>query len=179
MKPVYRIDRFVDFNGVEREFIIAAVSIDVIKDCEDKKYDEVYINLGNCQDDYYIASPKLLLLGIAIRNANDKYDEERGMKIALGKALKMLDAPEKRTGKIIAVSDKGLVNSAVVDAILDQEAAYFKRNPGSYIAGYDKQARKKQYYSCYQHSYIFKYFLFNQKQTYFSQYIQYRFYRSC
>ena len=65
------------------------------------------------------------------------------MKIALGKALKMLDAPEKRTGKIIAVSDKGLVNSAVVDAILDQEAAYFKRNPGSYIAGYDKQARKK------------------------------------
>ena len=26
MKPVYRIDRFVDFNGVEREFIIAAVS---------------------------------------------------------------------------------------------------------------------------------------------------------
>lgn len=142
MKTIYRIDKFTDFNGVEREFIIAAVSIDVAKDCKDTYIEEAFVALGNDCDVCDIEAPKLLLLGVAVRNANDIYNEELGMKIALGKALKMLDEPTKKTGKVIAVTDKGLINSAVVDAILDQEAAYFKRNPGSYITGYGKKAKK-------------------------------------
>jgi len=142
MKTIYRIDKFTDFNGVEREFIIAAVSVDTAKDCKDMFINESFVALSNDIDVWDLKAPKLLLLGVAVRNANDTYDEELGMKIALGKALKVLDDPDKQTGKIIAVSDKGLINSAVVDAILDQEAAYFKRNPGSYITGYDKKAKK-------------------------------------
>jgi len=142
MKTIYRIDKFTDFNGVEREFIIAAVSVDTAKDCKDMFINESFVSLSNDMDVWDLKAPKLLLLGVAVRNANDTYDEELGMKIALGKALKVLDDPDKQTGKIIAVSDKGLINSAVVDAILDQEAAYFKRNPGSYITGYDKKAKK-------------------------------------
>lgn len=142
MKTIYRIDKFTDFNGVEREFIIAAVSVDTAKDCKDKFIDETFVSLSNDMDVWDIKAPKLLLLGIAVRNVNDTYDEELGMRIALGKALKVLEDPTKQTGKIIAVSDKGIINSAVVDAILDQEAAYFKRNPASYIAHYGKKAKK-------------------------------------
>lgn len=142
MKTIYRIDKFVDPDGVEREFIIAAVSVDTAKDCKGTFIDEAFIALSNVVDVWDIKAPKLLLLGIAVRNINDTYDEELGMKIALGKALKSLEDPDKRTCKIIAVTDKGLINSAVVDAILDQEAAYFKRNPGSYIASYGKKAKK-------------------------------------
>ena len=160
MKTIYRIDKFTDFNGVEREFIIAAVSVDTAKDCKDKFIDETFVSLSNDIDVWDIKAPKLLLLGIAVRNVNDTYDEELGMRIALGKALKVLEDPTKQTGKIIAVSDKGIINSAVVDAILDQEAAYFKRNPASYIAHYGKKA-KKQNHTNRTNNYIFNYFLVN------------------
>lgn len=172
MKPVYRIDKFVDFNGVEREFIIAAVSVDLDKDSKHFTFDNASICVENMDEDYLIPTPKLLLLGVSVRNINDEYNEELGMKIALGKALKLLDCPEKKTGKIIAVSDKGLINSAVVSAILDQEAMYFKRNPGSYITGYDKQARKKQNNTSSFNNRIFKYFLDNQARAFFYRYCQ-------
>lgn len=140
MKTIYRIDQFVDFNGIEREFIIAAVSVDLTKE----KTQYLVTTVFEDEDDYIdIHIPKVLLLGVAIRNPNDKYDEALGMKIAENRALKMLEAPEKMTGRIIAVSDRGLINTTVVSAILDQEAAYFKRDPGKYIPGYDKKAKRK------------------------------------
>jgi hypothetical protein len=143
MKSVYKVDKFTDFNGVEREFIIAAVSVDVDKDSENTNITGVDVTLYDGDEDYIdIKSQKVLLLGVSIRNANDTYDEKLGKRIAFGRALKMLSEPWKNTGKIIVVNDKGIINTAVVTAILDQEAEYFKRNPDSYIAGYAKKAKK-------------------------------------
>ena len=38
--------------------------------------------------------------------------------------------------------DAGLINETMVKALLQQEAEYFKANPGRYLAGYDKDAEK-------------------------------------
>ena len=55
--------------------------------------------------------------------------------IAVGKSL-------KGKGKYLLVTDSGLINTKMVRALLEQEADYFKRNPESYIAGYNKAAEK-------------------------------------
>lgn len=38
--------------------------------------------------------------------------------------------------------DAGLINETMVKALLQQEAEYFKVNPGRYLAGYDRDAEK-------------------------------------
>lgn len=136
MKTNYHIDKFIDNNGIEREFILAAVSLDVKKD----DLDVISVVLFG---DPSIFTPvsKVLCLGIAVRRPEDKYNEELGMRIAEGKALKVLTNPSK--GKLITVSDSGLVNTKMVQALLEQEALYFKRDPRSYIANYGKQTHKK------------------------------------
>lgn len=136
IKTEFKIDKFKDYAGIEREFILAAVSVPISKD------ETMYIpdiESKDCRgvfwDDYGVNCEKLLLIGMSIRNAEDTYNEEIGKRIAVGKAMKF-------KGKTIAVSHAGLVNTKVVQALLDQEAEYFKRDPQSYIAGY-REAEKK------------------------------------
>ena len=138
MKTNYHIDKFVDDTGVEREFILAAVSIDLDKD---NILSNAYAGVET--ETYYGNYPidKVLCIGIAVRRIEDVYNEALGMKIAEGKALKALTHANK--GKLIFVSDSGLVNTRMVQALLEQEALYFKRDPRSYIAGYGKKRTKK------------------------------------
>ena len=131
IKTEFKIDKFKDYTGTEREFILAAVSVPIVgdfrmfgPDIEDPEYDEIRLPFE-----------KYLLIGISVRNADDTYDEEIGKKIAVGKAMKM-------KGKQIMFSYAGLVNTKVVKALLEQEAEYFKRDPQSYIAGY-RNAEKR------------------------------------
>lgn len=136
MKVNYHIDKFVDNNGIEREFILAAVSLDIVKDDIDP------IAVATFGDDSLITPvSKVLCLGIAVRRPEDVFNEELGMRIARGKALKVLSNPSK--GKLITVSDSGLINTKMVQALLEQEAEYFKRDPRSYITGYGKPSPKK------------------------------------
>ena len=136
MKVNYHIDKFVDNNGIEREFIIAAVSLDIVKDDINPVGVVVFGDTS-----LFTSVAKVLCLGIAVRRPEDKFNEELGMRIAKGKALKVLENPDK--GKLITVSDSGLVNTKMVQALLEQEAEYFKRDPRSYITGYGKPSLKK------------------------------------
>lgn len=51
------------------------------------------------------------------------------------------EAMKYRNHALYAV-DAGLINETMVKALLQQEAEYFKANPGRYLAGYDKDAEK-------------------------------------
>ena len=138
MKTNYHIDKFVDNNGVEREFILAAVSIDLRKD-KSVIYSEAAIGVTTGEAAYDME--KVLCLGIAVRRPEDEFNEALGMRIAEGKALKALTNPDK--GKLLFASDAGLINTKMVQALLEQEALYFKRDPRCYIRGYDRQAHKE------------------------------------
>lgn len=138
MKVNYHIDKFIDNTGIEREFILAAVSIDLRKD-KSVIYSEATIGVTTGEVAYDME--KVLCLGIAVRRIEDTFNEELGKKIALGKALKVIDNPNK--GKLIFVSDAGLINTKMVEALLEQEALYFKRDPRCYIKGYGGKTNKE------------------------------------
>lgn len=139
IKTEFLIDKFTDYALREREFILAAVSVPLRCD------EELYIpditsyqeDYGTCyyEEDVAVPMKKYLLLGIAIKHPDDKFDDKIGKRIAVGKALKM-------KGKQLIASDPGLINTKMVRALLEQEAGYFKRNPEAYIAGYKKAAEK-------------------------------------
>lgn len=136
MKTNFHIDKFIDNKGIEREFIIAAVSLDINKD----DLDPVSVTFFG-DPSFFTPVAKVLCLGIAVKRPEDEFDEKLGMRIAEGKALKVLTNPSK--GKLITVSDSGLINTKMVQALLEQEALYFKRDPRSYIAGYGRKTHKK------------------------------------
>lgn len=138
MKVSYHIDKFIDNNGVEREFILAAVSIDLRKD-KSVIYSEAAIGVTTGETVYDVE--KVLCLGIAVCRPEDTFNEALGIEIARGKALKALTNPNK--GKLIFVSHSGLINTHMVQALLEQEALYFKRDPGCYIKGYGGKINKE------------------------------------
>lgn len=109
----YRIDSFTDYANIERKFIMAAVSQEV---------DAVITD--------YSDGVKKLSIGVAICNPEDEFNEEVGKTIALGKA-------RKGNKHAFYSTDPGLINRGVVNALLDQEVAFFKQCPGKYIAGYN------------------------------------------
>ena len=111
----YRIDSFTDYANIERKFIMAAVSQEV---------DAVITD----SDAVHCDGVKKLSIGVAICNPEDEFNEEVGKTIALGKA---------RKGNKHAFYSSGLINRGVVNALLDQEVAFFKQCPGKYIAGYN------------------------------------------
>lgn len=86
---------------------------------------------------------KTVSVGVSVCRPFDTFNEELGKRIALGKAKKHIE-------HALYASDPGMINSKVVKALLEQEAEYFKRNPGRYLAGYDANAKKftKNSYKC-------------------------------
>lgn len=126
-KVVYKCDSFVDYKGTKVNFILAAVSIPC---------NNVIVPVDECgcvdeeQWEQQMESPKILSIGMAIQHPTDTWNEELGKEIAYGKAIKKRD-------HILATTDSGLINTKVVEALVEQEAAYMHVNPGRYIAGYD------------------------------------------
>ena len=78
---------------------------------------------------------KVLSIGVSVCRPDDEFNETLGKTIAEGKATKY------RNHALYAV-DAGLINETMVKALLQQEAEYFKVNPGRYLAGYDRDAEK-------------------------------------
>ena len=114
----YRIDSFTDYANIERKFIMAAVS------------QEVDAVITDYSDSDAVHCVKKLSIGVAICNPEDEFNEEVGKTIALGKA-------RKGNKHAFYSTDPGLINRGVVNALLDQEVAFFKQCPGKYIAGYN------------------------------------------
>lgn len=87
---------------------------------------------------------QFVMAAVSLHGEPEVYIEEDGepidndmkvLSIAEGKAMKY------RNHALYAV-DAGLINETMVKALLQQEAEYFKANPGRYLAGYDKDAEK-------------------------------------
>lgn len=139
------VDSFVDENGIERKFVIAAIS-EVLPKTLAEQNPKVYGNAedGDCEVSYEVVVcdewdgetidqvVKGLKIGFAICNPNDEFNEDLGLKIAIGRARK------NQTYALYA-TELGYINTKIVKAFLEQEAEYFKRNPESRIAGYKRK----------------------------------------
>lgn len=132
-RVVFRNGMFTDYKGNQRQYIVAAVS---------ERTDDCYgipatVVCGGMKPDVIETrdAVKKLTLGFAICSPEDKWDEELGKTIALGKAV-------KRPARVMWVSHAGMINTDVVNALVDQEMKFFENNPGCVIAGYDEAKRK-------------------------------------
>lgn len=126
-KIVTVIDEFVDYQGLSHKFTVAAVSeeCDGIVDLLD--------NEGNFDRETYIT--KAVKLGVSVCNPSDVYEEEKGKKIAICKALNTADYALYSTFP-------GMINTAIVDALIKQEVSFIKSNPERVIPGYNEAKAK-------------------------------------
>jgi len=128
-KSIFKHDTFVDFTGATRNFCIAAVS--------QEENTALLLAVNELTEKTEVALPtKSLRIGVSICHPSDvtKYSKELAETIAEGKALKDSSA----VGQIYS-TDRGFINTKVVNALLEQEAEFFKQNPDRYITGYRKQ----------------------------------------
>ena len=164
-KPEYKYEtltgKFTDYRGMVRDFTMVAVSIplkndDVVVTRPVEVEDEYEVPAKNVLDpetneivyipestekfvDEYdeLLAPitKMLSVGVATRCVRDTHDADLGVRIAYGKAMKLWD-------HTLYVSHPGMINTKMVKALLEQEAEHFKKDPGSYLVGYnDAKAR--------------------------------------
>ena len=138
-RVVYKVGKFTDFAGIDRQVVFCAVSQDINSIIvEGVGIDEVeeiengdFTSLLDCT---VVEGAKVLRIGLSVQNPQDeRADETLGKTIALGKAKK----DKSCVSKIFSTS-KGLINLPMVTATLDQELKYFQSNPGVYIKGYNK-----------------------------------------
>lgn len=142
-------DMFVDYKGFIHPFTIVAVSQTLPKngkelgedsstygDCEVSHEVNVYLeDFGTWN--YMGCIGKVLKLGVAICNPEDKFDEKIGYHKALARARN-----SKYPVLYANIDNPGIINSTMVEALLKQEAEYIKNNPAKYIKGY-KEAEQK------------------------------------
>ena len=121
----YLVDSFVDVNGDERHFVVAAIS-------EVFTNDDEPMNVVDYDENHIQEVVKGLKLGFAICNPIDKFDEKIGITIAVGRA-------RKNAEYALYATELGFINTKLVRAFLEQEAEYFKHNPELRIAGYKRK----------------------------------------
>jgi hypothetical protein len=122
----YRFGEFVDFAGRQRKYVVAAVSELINCGCV-----TTMINDNLIMDEVV----KKLSLGFAICNPEDKWDEELGKRIALGKAM-------KRPARVLYVSHAGMINTNVVNTLINQEMKYVEKAPSTVFKGYETAEKK-------------------------------------
>ena len=115
MKYLYKVDSFIDFEGKERKFILLCATINMPSLILNNQFNE---------------AERYLNLGIALCNEVDEFDEQLGVKIALGRA-------QKKLNHMIVFQRGSMINNDLVNTILERESAYLKKDPGFYIEGYD------------------------------------------
>ena len=124
----YRFGEFVDFAGRQRKYVVAAVS----ELLDDKHYVAINVcGLIKIQDPVC----KRVSLGFAICSPEDKWDEELGKKIALGKAI-------KRPSRVLYASHAGMINTDVVNALINQEMKFIEKAPSTVFKGYETAEKK-------------------------------------
>ena len=132
----YRKGQFTDYVGNVHQFVVAAVSTTELCGPDSDLYLTEYDNnYGDIIDEEPVN--KGLLIGIAICNPRDEFDEEKGKKIAHAKAANMETLPR------IYTPCKGVITKELVDAFLKQQVQFAKEDPERLIKGYD--AAKKVY----------------------------------
>lgn len=110
---------FIDYKGDKREYTICALSCP-IEEGDDKASD---------------SEVKQLRLGIAVRRDGDEYVRGIGMAEAERKA-------KENPFSVLRSDTCGVINSTMVQAVLEQEAEFFEKNPGKYLAAYKADAER-------------------------------------
>ena len=123
----YRIGEFIDFAGRTRKYVVAAVSELIDYACVTTVTHDADITMDEVV--------KKLSLGFAICNPEDKWNEELGKKIALGKAM-------KRPARVMYTSHAGMINTDVVNALINQEMKYAEKAPSTVFKGYETAEKK-------------------------------------
>ena len=148
-KVVYKVGKFIDFAGYEREVVLCAVSQECYKNIGASSSIGGWSVYGLTSTDNFIkisstknipeASEKVLRLGIAIQSPQDSIkapNTELAKRIALGKAKN----DRSCIGKLYSTKS-GFINQKMVEALLEQELEYFKNAPHLYIKGYEKDKK--------------------------------------
>lgn len=125
-KIVTVVSEFTDFKGQIHKFVVAAVSTPV--DAEIEIYDE-----SEVVD--WAGIEKAVKLGVAVCNPVDEYSEEKGKVIAINKARNCSDYA-------LYATLPGMINTAVVNALVAQEVEFIKNNPARVIPGYLDEKEK-------------------------------------
>ena len=125
-KIVTVISEFTDFRGEVHKFVVAAVSMPV--DAEVEIYDESEVI-------DWTSVEKAVKLGVAVCNPVDEYSEEKGKMIAINKARNTSDYA-------LYATLPGMINTAVVNALIKQEVEFIKNNPARVIPGYLDEKEK-------------------------------------
>lgn len=115
MKYLYKVDSFIDFEGKERKFVLLCATIN---------------DPSLILNSQFTEAERYLNLGIALCNEVDEFNEQLGVKIALGRA-------QKKLNHMIVFQRGSMINNDLVNTILERESAYLKKDPGFYIEGYD------------------------------------------
>ena len=123
----YRIGEFIDFAGRTRKYVVAAVSELIDYSCVTTVTKDADIIMEEVV--------KKLSLGFAICNPEDKWDEELGKRIALGKAI-------KRPSRVMYASHAGMINTEVVNALINQEMKFTEKSPETVFKGYETAKKK-------------------------------------
>ena len=125
-KIVTVISEFTDFRGKVHKFVVAAVSMPV--DAEIDIY-------GESEVIDWTSAEKAVKLGVAVCNPVDEYSEEKGKMIAINKAKNSSDYA-------LYATLPGMINTAVVNALIYQEVEFIKNNPARVIPGYLDEKEK-------------------------------------
>jgi hypothetical protein len=125
-KIVTVISEFTDFHGKVHKFVVAAVSMPV--DAEIDIY-------GESEVIDWTSAEKAVKLGVAVCNPVDEYSEEKGKMIAINKARNSSDYA-------LYATLPGMINTAVVNALVAQEVEFIKNNPARVIPGYLDEKEK-------------------------------------
>ena len=125
-KIVTVISEFTDFRGMIHKFVVAAVSMPVDAEIE------IY---GDSEVIDWTSAEKAVKLGVAVCNPVDEYSEEKGKMIAINKARSTSDYA-------LYATLPGMINTAVVNALVAQEVEFIKNNPARVIPGYLDEKEK-------------------------------------
>jgi len=125
-KIVTVISEFTDFRGKVHKFVVAAVSMPVDAEIE------IY---GESEVIDWTSAEKAVKLGVAVCNPVDEYSEEKGKMIAINKAKNSSDYA-------LYATLPGMINTAVVNALIYQEVEFIKNNPARVIPGYLDEKEK-------------------------------------
>ena len=125
-KIVTVISEFTDFRGKVHKFVVAAVSMPV--DAEIDLYEDDKIV-------DWTSAEKAVKLGVAVCNPVDEYSEEKGKMIAINKARNTSDYA-------LYATLPGMINTAIVNALIYQEVEFIKNNPARVIPGYLDEKEK-------------------------------------
>jgi len=125
-KIVTVISEFTDFRGKVHKFVVAAVSMPVDAEIE------IY---GESEVVDWTSAEKAVKLGVAVCNPVDEYSEEKGKMIAINKAKNSSDYA-------LYATLPGMINTAVVNALIYQEVEFIKNNPARVIPGYLDEKEK-------------------------------------